>query len=132
MYSQQAIQSYAQIDLESSVLNASPWQLVALLFSGAQSALKKAQLLMARGEIVGKGEALTKAISIISGGLQHGLDHSVNPALCQNLDNLYDYMVRRLLHANLHNDTAAITEVATLLETLSSAWNEINPQQETR
>lgn len=39
-----------------------------------------------------------------------------DPDLVDNLEALYSYMVRRLLHANLHNDQEAITEVLGLLE----------------
>jgi flagellar protein FliS len=39
------------------------------------------------------------------------------------LASLYDYMQRRLLHANLKNDTAAIDEVAELLRDLKQAWD---------
>lgn len=83
--------------------------------------------MLEQGDIPGKGKALTKAINIISNGLQSGLDRSVNQELCDNLDNLYDYMTRRLLQANLHNDASAILEVHALLSNISEAWKEIDP-----
>ena len=88
---------------------------------------KKAQILLEQGDVPGKGKALTKAINIISNGLQSGLDRSINPELCDNLDSLYDYMTLRLLQANLHNDGAAISEVHALLNNISEAWKEIEP-----
>jgi len=37
---------------------------------------------------------------------------------------LYAYMVRRLLQANLHNDTAAVEEVEGLLRNIADAWKQ--------
>lgn len=127
MYNRAGVNAYAQVGLESAVLSASPYQLVVMLFAGAGSALKKAEILMDQGDIPGKGQAISKAVNIITQGLQAGLDHSVNSELTGNLDSLYDYMVRRLLEANLHNDKNALTEVQGLLEGIADAWNQINP-----
>lgn len=125
MYSRTGINAYANIEVESAVLSASPYQLVNMLFDGALSALKRAQILMNQGDTTGKGQAISKAINIISNGLQSGLDYNANKELCTNLDNLYDYMTRRLLQANLHNDSAALVEVHSLLNNISDAWKEI-------
>ncbi len=127
MYNRSGVNAYQQVGVESAVLSASPYQLVNLLFDGALSALKRARILMAQGDSAGRGAAISKAITIISGGLQSGLDHSVNSELCKNLDDLYDYMVRRLLQANLYSDPAAIDEVEHLLTNIADAWREINP-----
>ncbi|MEX9251203.1 flagellar export chaperone FliS [Pseudenterobacter timonensis] len=127
MYSRTGINAYANIEVESAVLSASPWQLVNMLFDGALSALKRAQIFTEHDDIAGKGQALSKAINIISNGLQSGLDFNVNRELCENLDNLYSYMTRRLLQANLHNDPSAIAEVHSLLSNISDAWKEIAP-----
>ena len=127
MYNRAGVNAYAQVGLESSVLSASPYQLVVMLFDGALSALKRATILMEQGDIPGKGQAITKAINIITNGLQAGLDHSVNRELTGNLDSLYDYMGRRLLEANLHNDLEALAEVQRLLESIADAWRQINP-----
>lgn len=127
MYNRAGVNAYAQVGLESAVLSASPYQLVVMLFEGASSALKKATILMEQEDIVGKGQAISKAINIITNGLQAGLDHSVNSELTGNLDSLYDYMVRRLLEANLHNDKDALAEVQRLLEDIADAWKQINP-----
>jgi len=125
MYSRTGINAYANIEVESAVLSASPYQLVNMLFDGALSALKRAQILMDQGDTTGKGQAISKAINIISNGLQSGLDYNANKELCTNLDNLYDYMTRRLLQDNLHNDSAALVEVHSLLNNISDAWKEI-------
>lgn len=127
MYTKSGIQAYATVGVESAVLSASPHQLVVLLFDGALSAMKKATILIEQGDIPGKGQALSKAINIITNGLRAGLNHDVGGDLSANLDSLYDYMTRRLLHANLHNDVSAIEEVTILLNNIADAWKEIGP-----
>lgn len=127
MYTKSGIQAYAAVGVESAVLSASPHQLVVLLFDGALSAMKKAAILIELGDIPGKGKALSHAINIINSGLRAGLDHDVGGELVANLDSLYDYMTRRLLQANLHNDLTAIEEVTTLLTNIADAWKEIGP-----
>lgn len=127
MYNQSGAQAYQKVGLESGVMNASPHQLIMMLFDGAQSALIRARILMSQGESSGKGAALSKAINIINNGLSAGLDMEKGGELAQNLSALYDYMSRRLLHANLHNDEQAITEVLALLENIADAWRQIGP-----
>ena len=46
MYQQSASKMYAQIDVESEILNATPYQLIQILFNGALSALRRALILM--------------------------------------------------------------------------------------
>ena len=127
MYSRSGVQAYANVGVESGVMSASPHQLIVMLFDGAQSALVRARILMSQGDIPAKGAALSKAINIIDNGLSAGLDMEKGGELAQNLSALYDYMSRRLLHANLHNDEQAINEVSALLENIADAWRQIGP-----
>ncbi len=108
MYSQIGARAYQQIGLESAVMSANPHQLVTMLFDGALSALVRARLFLNEGRIAEKGEALSKAINIIDNGLKAGLNMEIEGPLSANLAALYDYMIRRLLHANLRNDEGAI------------------------
>lgn len=130
MYAKSGIQAYAQVSVESAVLSASPHQLVVMLFDGALSAMKKASILIEQGDIPGKGQAITKAINIIANGLRAGLNHEDGGEIAANLDDLYEYMTRRLLHANLHNDLAAIAEVESLMVNIADAWKEIGPNSQ--
>ena len=108
-------------------MNASPHQLIVMLFDGAHSALVRARLFLEAGQMPEKGEALSKAINIIDNGLKAGLNMDVDSELPGNLAALYDYMVRRLLQANLRNDVEAIVEVEGLLNNIADAWKQIGP-----
>ncbi|MFZ3387600.1 flagellar export chaperone FliS [Buttiauxella gaviniae] len=127
MYSARGTQAYAQIGVESAVMSASPHQLIVLLFDGALSALVRARLFMQQGELAAKGEALSKAINIIDNGLKAGLDNDKGGEIAENLSSLYDYMIRRLMLANLRNDVAIIEEVEGLLTNIADAWKQISP-----
>lgn len=129
MYSADGVKSYAQVSVESAVMSASPHQLITMLFDGASSALVRARLFMQQGNIAAKGEAIGKAIDIIENGLKGGLDPQQGGELVENLGALYDYMVRRLLQANLRNDIEAISEVERLLGDIASAWKQIATQE---
>ncbi|ADO09948.1 flagella export chaperone FliS [Pantoea vagans] len=125
MYSATGTKAYAKIGVESAVMSASQQQLVMMLFDGALSALIRARLFMQDGNIEGKGSSISKAINIIEAGLKEGLTENQGDELADNLLDLYNYMTRRLLHANLHNDVAAVEEVEGLLRNIADAWKEV-------
>lgn len=125
MYGAKGTQAYAKIEVESAVMSASQQQLVIMLFDGALSALVRARLFLADGNIPAKGLALSKAIIIIENGLKVGLVENNGDELTQNLIALYAYMVRRLLHANVNNDASAIEEVENLLRNIADGWKEV-------
>ncbi len=125
MYGAKGTQAYAKIEVESAVMSASQQQLVIMLFDGALSALVRARLFLADGNIPAKGLALSKAINIIENGLKVGLVENNGDELTLNLIALYAYMVRRLLHANVNNDASAIEEVENLLRNVADGWKEV-------
>jgi len=127
MYSKSSygVSAYANVGLETGVLAASPHKLILMLFQGARAALSSALVHMKTGDVNAKGQAISKAIAIISSGLQASLDVEAGGELAQQLNALYDYMARRLLQANLHNSADHIEEVSRLLGELSGAWEAI-------
>jgi flagellar protein FliS len=76
-------------------------------------------------EIAEKGQSISKAIDIITNGLEASLDMQVEGELAERLSALYEYMCARLLHAGIKNDRAALDEVVGLLTEIRSAWEEI-------
>lgn len=120
-------QAYERVGVDAFVETATPHRLVTMLFDGARAALLQAGNHLRGDDIQAKGEAISKAIAIIDGGLRASLDLSVGGELARNLHDLYGYMTRRLLQANLHNDLRAIEEVIDLLQQLGSAWASLSP-----
>ena len=118
--------AYANVGVQSGVMSASPHQLIVMLFDGAQTAIRTARLHMQAGNTQAKGQAISKAIDIVNLGLVAALDHERGGELSQNLGQLYDYVTRQLMMANLSNDEARLDEAASLLEEIGSAWREIS------
>lgn len=120
-----AASAYASIGLETKVNTSNPHQLIVMLYDGALLAIKSAALSMDAGDIPNKGRSISQAINIIVNGLKASLDMEAGADLSERLAALYDYMVQRLLQANLQNSKPALTEVGSLLGELREAWVEI-------
>ena len=120
--------AYARVGVESSVMSATPHRLIGMLFDGAQTSIRAARLHMQSGDVAEKGKAISRAIDIVNQGLLAALDHERGGELAQRLEQIYVYVVRLLLQANLHNDEQRLDEAARLLEDIGSAWREIGQQ----
>jgi len=79
---------------------------------------------LARRDIATKCHEIGRAVRIVE-GLRMSLDRRLDTPLTANLDELYDYIGRRLLLANLNNDDAILDECARLLREVKSGWDEI-------
>lgn len=121
-HSPRAASAYQRINVETSMHTIDQHQLVALLYQGALGAIASARGAMARGDVLGKCSAISKAIRIIEEGLNTGLDRVDGGELAQNLGALYDYCVRRLTLANARNDDTMMQEVQRLIEPVAQAW----------
>lgn len=121
--------AYNKVGIDTGVGMADPHKLVLMLFEGAMLAVASASLHMKRhdgvDDVARKGEAISKAINIISNGLKASLDLESGGELAGKLGALYDYMSARLLHANLHDQPAILDEVSHLLAELKGAWEQI-------
>ena len=119
------LNQYRQVGTQSGVASASPHRLIQMLMEGALEKINLAKGYMQRGDIALKGSHISWAISIID-GLRMSLDKESGGEVAQNLDDLYDYMGRRLAEANLDNNEAMLNEVAGLLVEIKSAWDTVH------
>lgn len=128
MPSSVALNQYRQVKVQTAVTTADPHRLVSMLFEGALEKIRGAKLRIEhQGSVAEKGELISGAISIID-ALRASLDKARGGEIAENLDQLYEYMSRRLLEANLRNDVKALEEVAFLLHAIEEAWNAIAPR----
>lgn len=116
------VNQYGRIAAQSEAGFASPHRLVQMLMEGALDKIHTAKGLMARQDYAGKSEQITWAGSIIN-GLRSGLDMETGGEIANNLNDLYAYMDRRLIDANVDNDVAILDEVSALLVEIKSAWD---------
>ncbi|KMN24225.1 flagellar export chaperone FliS [Pseudomonas helleri] len=124
-----ALRQYQKVNSHAQISEASPHRLIQMLMEGGLERMAQAKGALSRGDIPQKALLLTKAVDII-GGLRQGLDadKTDDKAALQQLDDLYEYMAVRLTQANIKNDLEIIDEVARLLITVKSGWDEIAPQ----
>jgi flagellar protein FliS len=123
----QAAKNYSSLQVHSGVADASPHRLIQMLFEGALERIAQAKGAMMQKQIARKGELIGKAINIV-GGLQGSLNDKEGGQLAANLDDLYDYIIRRLTEANFHNDAARLDECARLLGEIKTAWDAISSE----
>jgi flagellar protein FliS len=122
-----ATRAYATVGINTAVESASPHALIVMLYDGLLKQLRVGRAHMLNKEIAHKASCISKALNILDQGLSLSLDLEAGGDLGQQLQSLYDYCSRRLLHANLKNDVAAIDEVIRLIEPLRAAWVAIAP-----
>jgi len=122
-------QSYARVGLETGVHSASPEKLISMLFDGARTAIARARFSIEQNDIPGRGMATSKAIAIVSEGLRAALNLEAGGEVAANLQELYIYIERCLLQANLRSDVAKLDEADRLLAGIASAWTEMAAQK---
>lgn len=122
--------AYQSVAVHGGVAKADPHTLVTMLLDGTMERLAKARGAMERGEVATKAGLLHSCVVLVT-ELRGSLNMKDGGELAQNLSALYEYMQRRLIHANLNNDLKAVAEVASLLENVRSAWTAIGPTART-
>ena len=115
------IAAYRKVGVASSVESATPHKLIEMLIDGALEKIQIAKACMTRREIAKKCEAIDWSLNIL-GGLQGSLDMERGGEVANNLSDLYDYMMRRLVEANTVNDPAVLNEVSRLMGEIREAW----------
>lgn len=124
---QRGLAAYAQVSVQCGVNSASPHRLVQMLMEGALDRIAAAKGCLERKQLAAKGQQISTAISIV-GGLRASLNFEAGAQIAQHLNDLYLYMERRLLEANLHNDASILDEVSALLRQIKEAWDMIGDQ----
>ena len=122
-----ALKQYRNIGAQSGIESADPHRLVQMLMDGALEKISTAKGFMQRGAIAEKGAHISWAIAIID-GLRAALNREQGGEIAQNLEDLYDYMGRRLLQANVENKAEMLDEVGALMQEIKGAWEAI-PQE---
>lgn len=122
-----ALRQYQKVNGVAQTSEANPHRLVQMLMQGGLDRIAQAKGAMARKDIAQKGILIGKAIGIV-GGLREGLDLENQAEALADLDNLYAYMSKRLVEANVKNDPEILNEVARLLITVKEGWDAIGDQ----
>ena len=119
-----AIESYGQVKVSTGVSKASSVELIQMLFDGLIESMSAAKGHIQHNNIAEKSKAITRASRIVL-GLQGALDFEKGGELAKNLDELYNYVTRRLLHVNARNDLQALEEIYGLMIEIRSALESV-------
>ena len=105
-------------------MSASPAKLVAMLYDRAISLLSDAIAGIEAGDTERRWRANQKATEVIC-HLWETLDMERGGGVAVNLNQLYGFMLKRLLVVDIENNAAAAREVIRLLEPLRRSWHDM-------
>jgi flagellar protein FliS len=126
--SRAALKQYAAVQVQTSVAEATPHRLTAMLFEGVLERIARAKGHLQRGEVAAKCQLISASVAIVS-ELAGSLNRDAAPDLVDRLSGLYDYVLRRLSEANASNRAEPLDEASRLLGSLAEAWQAIDPDQ---
>jgi flagellar protein FliS len=119
-----AIESYGQVKVSTGASQANNVELIQMLFDGLIESLSTAKGHIQHNNVSEKSKAIARASRIVL-GLQGALDFEKGGDLAANLNELYNYVTRRLLHVNARNDLKALEEIHGLMTEIRSAWETV-------
>ncbi len=117
------LKAYKTTSLDAEMAVADPHRVIQMLMQGLLERLAQAKGAIDRRDYSAKSTSISKAMAIIN-GLQDSLDLSYGQ-IPQDLYALYDYMKERLMDASRNMVCDPIDEVANLIITIKSAWDNI-------
>jgi flagellar protein FliS len=121
------LQAYKNNGIQAEIMVADPHRVIQLMMQGILERLAQAKGAIDRRDFEAKSNLISKSMALIN-GLQDSLDMT-HGDIPKDLFALYTYMKERLMDASRNMDKNAIDEVAQLLITIKSAWDQI-PEEE--
>ncbi len=114
---------------KTAVTTASREKVLLMLYEGAIRFTRQARDAMNEKRIADKGKYISKATAILS-ELMATLDFKAGGDLALDLENLYVFMIDKLIEGNIHNNPVCLDNVEKLLNTLYVAWKDVieNPR----
>ena len=116
--------AYAQYN-NSKVLTASPAELTLMLYDGAIKFCNLAINAVEEGQREMANTNIKKVEAIIA---EFRATLNFKYPVAKDFDNVYEYLGRRLLEANLHKDKEILEEVLSHLRVMRETWTEVMKQ----
>lgn len=117
--------AYARQAYQNNQVTTAPQKkLIVMLYDGAIKNLRLAKMAMEEKKVEKINTHLIKAQDIIM-ELMTTLNFELGGEIAKTLHQLYDYMYRQLIKANIDKDVEAINEVEKYMEELRAAWEQI-------
>lgn len=107
---------------KNRILTASPAELTLMLYEGAIKFCNIAIVAIEKKDYLKANENIQKTEHIIE-EFQGTLNHKY--AVAKDFDNVYTYVMQRLVEANVKKDTEILEEVLRHLRTMRDTWKEV-------
>ena len=117
-HSAKASQEY----LKNAVLTATPEHLQMMLYDGAIRFTLRGKEALEAKDFESAFNGFERAQRIVL-ELNNGLRREVNPALVDQMSALYDFIYRRLIEANVHQDRDAADDAVRILKHMRETWS---------
>jgi flagellar protein FliS len=108
---------------KTQIQTADQGRLILMCYDGVISFLKQAQKAHEEKNFGTMSEFLAKAQDVLW-ELTNGLNYEAGE-IAYNLDALYNYMIRRIIDAQYHNNIEAVNEVINYIQELRESWQTI-------
>lgn len=107
---------------DNAVITASPGELTLMLYNGCLKFINLAKEAMKTNDIAMKNTNIQKAQKIIT-----ELMVTLKPEyeISKNVMALYEYIHRRLIEANIHNDLAILEECEAFVTEFRDTWKQV-------
>lgn len=115
------LKQYQDVDIKATLATATPHKQIDMLFEGCLKFLVKAKVAIETGDISVRSENCNKASDIIF-ALRDYLDLEQGGELAENLDQLYDYIIRAIFEINSKNSIEKCDEVMGLIVEIRTGW----------
>jgi flagellar protein FliS len=118
------LNAYRNLAAQTAVAEASPIELIVLVYKRLIDNLRLAQKAMEENRE--DAEYISKSMDLIQKGLLAALDHEKGGEIAKNLASLYDWSIREILKARLKRSPEILTGVIEVIRNLEAAWVEIH------
>lgn len=106
----------------NSVSTATPGELTLMLYNGCLKFIHQAKKAINDKNMEGKNTSIQKAQAIIR---EFMVTLNMDVEVSKDLLNLYDYLNRRLMEANVKNDVAILDEVEGFVVEFRDTWKQV-------
>ncbi len=112
----------AKLYQKNSVETASPAKLTLMLYDGAVRFCNKAMEAIEEGNIEEAHKNIVKAENII---VEFRVTLDMKYPIAKEFDDVYDYIYRRLVEANMRKDKEVLEEALGHIKTMRETWKEV-------
>lgn len=106
----------------NKIMTATPGELTLMLYEGAIKFANKAVMAIEKNDIPNAHVNIIKAQRIIE---EFRATLNFKYPVAKDFDVVYEYLLRRLVEANIHKDTEILEEILTHLRTMRDTWKEV-------